>query len=262
MEWKTVRNWLLLLVLAADLILAGNMGWQLLRLRREERTAVLDAVAAAESRGVFFDPEMVLAMPRTAGSYRARRSGTEEGAAAEALIPGAQAQEPGGGVVLYTGGGGQISFRRGGALEMTLLGRSASGARDCLELLREAGMPAQGRVVEEHGTTLLQQEYGGRPVFNCRLNWESTEETLSIRGRWLLAEAAETGESALSRGQLVLAACTLLEEQGDSAVTGLEMGYYLLGEDAQSLVLVPAWRLESGSGVWILSALSGRVLNY
>ena len=146
MEWKTVRNWLLLLVLAADLILAGNMGWQLLRLRREERTAVLDAVAAAESRGVSFDPEMVLAMPRTAGSYRARRSGTEEGAAAEALIPGAQAQEPGGGVVLYTGGGGQISFRRGGALEMTLLGRSASGARDCLELLREAGMPAQGRV--------------------------------------------------------------------------------------------------------------------
>lgn len=49
MEWKTVRNWLLLLVLAADLILAGNMGWQLLRLRREERTAVLDAVAAWSS---------------------------------------------------------------------------------------------------------------------------------------------------------------------------------------------------------------------
>ena len=35
MAWKTVRNWLLLLVLAADLILAGNMGWQLLRLRRQ-----------------------------------------------------------------------------------------------------------------------------------------------------------------------------------------------------------------------------------
>ena len=69
MEWRKIRNWLLLMLLAADLVLAGNLAWQLLRGRQAERQAVLDAVAVAAARGVELDGEEVLRLPAEMTGY-------------------------------------------------------------------------------------------------------------------------------------------------------------------------------------------------
>ena len=63
MEWTKVRTWLILLLLTADLILAGNIGWQVLQMRRSEWTAVEDAVAVAERAGVTLSQEALRALP-------------------------------------------------------------------------------------------------------------------------------------------------------------------------------------------------------
>ena len=86
MEWRKIRNWLLLMLLAADLVLAGNLAWQLLRGRQAERQAVLDAVAVAAARGVELDGEEVLRLPAEMTGYSARRSDALEQAAARFCI--------------------------------------------------------------------------------------------------------------------------------------------------------------------------------
>ena len=62
MEWKKVRNWLILLVLAVDLFLAGNLALQMLQAQQTARQAASDAVAVAQKRGVNVRLEDVLQM--------------------------------------------------------------------------------------------------------------------------------------------------------------------------------------------------------
>lgn len=266
MEWKRVRSWLLLLLLAADLVLAGNIGWQLYQLRRSERQAMQDAVALVQQDGIVLSEELVRRMPESTEAYQIPRNSERELQAAQALLGAEEAQEPGGGVAIYQSEVGQLSFRRGGALELQMqwTEKTLSGER-CRALLEEAGFPMeQAALTQENGTAVLLQQYEGKTVFNCRLQWGVQGETMQVRGRWLMSDArsAETRQQGMNRAQLVLALRTLLEQQGLKQVKGLEPGYILQSEDPQSVLLVPVWAIETENGQRLMSCLDGNELNY
>ena len=63
MEWKRVKNWLIVLLAVADLILAFSVGRQLLQRRNIVRAATENAVAVAQKRGIRLESEAVFAMP-------------------------------------------------------------------------------------------------------------------------------------------------------------------------------------------------------
>ena len=63
MEWKNLRRWLLLMLLAVDLFLAGNLVRQVYNNRQTERQAVLDSVTVAARRGIQLEGEEVLRLP-------------------------------------------------------------------------------------------------------------------------------------------------------------------------------------------------------
>ncbi|MBR5537622.1 MAG: hypothetical protein IKU58_06950, partial [Clostridia bacterium] len=86
MEWKKIRAWLILMVLAVDLFLAGNLLRQGLAVRKNEHDAVRDAVTVAQSRGVAIDLDTVMDLPETMTVWQAQRSEPLESAAAQALL--------------------------------------------------------------------------------------------------------------------------------------------------------------------------------
>ena len=130
MEWKNVRRWLILLLLAADLILAGNLALQALRADQILRRAVMDAVALAEARGLSLEADVVLALPRQMPAYAARRQDALEQQMASTLLGGGVEQSaPGGGVAIYQSETGTVSFRRAVRWRRTRPGRGRNLTR-------------------------------------------------------------------------------------------------------------------------------------
>ena len=85
---------------------------------------------------------------------------------------------------------------------------------------------------------------------------------LQVRGRWMLAEEPAVGSLGMSRAQLVLALCDLLEVWQVTAPETVQAGYYLQGEDAQSLTLEPVWAVETEQGQLIMSCITGEQVNF
>ena len=258
MEWKRVKNWLIVLLAAADLILAFSVGRQLLQRRNIVRAATENAVAVAQKRGIRLESEAVFAMPEKTESYRTERSDTMESGAALKLLGENELIQPGGGVTIYTGEAGEVSFRRGGALEIRLRDRAEA---EPVALLESAGLPVEGvSLMVDGGESVLYQRQDGLPVFNCQLTCRGENGGFAARGRWLLAEELTPEESSIHRAQLVLALCDLLEERGLDRVNGLEAGYYLQSEDARAMLLIPVWAVETSQGRLYLNCLTGEQL--
>jgi len=261
MEWKNVRRWLILLLLAADLILAGNLALQALRAERTLRRAVTDAVALAEVRGLSLEESMVLELPRQMPGYAAgREDALEQQAASTLLGGGVERSAPGGGVAIYQSGTGSVSFRRGGALEADVPWTwQEFDALSCAEALETAGLRTKDALREETGEgILLTQQYDDYTLFNCQLRCVQEDGRLILSGRWLLAAELQEERQSLSRAQMVLELCALSEELLFSQVTEIRAGYVLQSDTPQSLNLIPAWSVETDTGTVIISCLSGK----
>lgn len=265
MEWKNVRKWLLLMLLAVDLFLAGNLVRQIYDNRQAERQSVLDAVAVAARRGIALEGEAMLRLPVEPGTYSASRSDSLEQGAADALLgQGSLPEGPGGGVSIYRGETGQLSFRRGGALELDMpwSGETFDGAA-CARLLSPAGLDMENALVENRdGTVTLTQRHGDTAIVNSCLTCTLEDGTLQVRGRWLLAQELNASGGSLSRAQLVLSLCALLESREAGTPEAVEAGYYLQGEDARSLTLVPVWVIRLGEERLLMSCVTGRELAF
>ena len=265
MEWKKVRNWLILLVLAVDLFLAGNLAMQVLQAQQTARQAAADAVAVAQRRGVNVRLEDVLQMPLEMSRYQAQRSDGMEQAAANVLLGGTTVQElPGGGVSIYRADEGEMSFRRGGALEMTGPWTGMTFDRkECALVLESAGFSMEDAVIrDQNGAVELMQGYEKLPVFNCRVICLQQDGGLQVRGRWMLASEPVSAAGGMSRAQMVLAMCDLMESRQVERLYSVQAGYYLQSEDAQSLTLEPVWSVETDQGQLILSCVTGEQVNF
>lgn len=265
MEWKRVRNWLILLVLAVDLFLAGNLLMQALQAQQTLRQAAADAVAVAGSRGVNIQLETVLQLPLEMAQYQTLRSVELEQAAANVLLGGPASQElPGGGVSIYRTGDGEMSFRRGGALEMTGPWTGMTfDMKECALILESAGFSMEDAILSNQNDAVeMMQGYEDLPVFNSRVICLYQEGCLQIRGRWMLGEDLTTTDVSMSRAQMVLALCDLVEERQVTQLYGVQAGYYLQSENAQSLTLEPVWAVETEKGQLILSCISGEQVNF
>lgn len=262
MEWKKIRSWLIVMVLAVDLFLAGNLLLQGLAARQNERQAVQDAVAVAQSRGVEISLEAVLRLPEEMTLWQAQRSDQLEGAAAQALLGTVQRETPGGGVAIYTGETGQMLFRRGGALELDgPWNGTAFDAAACVEALKNAGFAVEDvQAQQTEDQVQLIQRYEGLPVFNSLLTCQFAENRLLLEGRWMLTNEPVASGTGFSRAQLVLTLCDLLESR-QTALQEVQAGYCLLSEDGQSLTLEPVWAVDTADGRILVSCISGETLN-
>ena len=258
MNWKKVRGWLLLLLICADLFLAGNIARQVIQMRTVEHTALEDAAAVAQKRGIQLDPETVFAMPRRQTAYFAERNSAQERTIAQTLLGSVTAEEPGGGVCIYQTELGQISFRRGGAIEWTL--RKEPEQENLRAFLEETGLPVSGAREQSGEEDLLVQSFRGRPIYNCCLSCTKQNGNLQLRGRWLLGEGQPQKQEIRSRAQMLMALCDVMERLALCRVDALEDGYYLQSEDLDTIRLEPVWAAETEGGTVLVSCLTGEQL--
>ena len=262
MEWKTIRRWLILMVLAVDLFLAGNLLRQGLSVLHNERQAVQDAVTVAQTRGVDIAAEAVLRLPADMTLWQASRSEELENAAALALLGPVQREAPGGGVAIYTADKGQMVFRRGGAVELNGLWDQPFDPASCTAALESAGFAAQEAMQEQSGSDIiLVQMFEDLPVFNSRLTCRREAGNLLLEGRWMLADEPAAQGSGLTRAQMVLALCDLLEAK-QTALQDVQAGYYLFSEDGQSLSLEPVWAAATADGQVLISCITGQPVSF
>ncbi len=263
MEWKNVRKWLLIMLVLVDLFLAGNLIRQVEGSRQSERQALLDAVTVAQRRGVTLDSDALLDLPAQPETHTASRSDALEQTAADALLgQGIVPEGPGGGVTIYRNDRGQLSFRRGGALELELeWSGEIPDQESCSALLSPAGLAGKEKVITpDEAGLVLTQYHDGLPIVNGSLTLRIQEGILQLRGRWLLDQETAASENSLSRAQLVLSLCALLEGGEDPGAIAVSAGYYLQGEDASRLTLVPIWVVETARGQLFLSCVTGEEL--
>lgn len=238
------------------LLLGGNILRQMYGLRRQRVQAVRDACAVVRASGVELDDRMISALEEYPTVYAGARDDAAERAAAEALLGPCEATEPGGGVVQYVGETGRLSFRRGGALELSMAYDGAWSAEALSALLSRAGLEAQGGTLSADGALVfVQTAEDGRAITNARLRCVRSGETLEITGRWLLRPLDESSGSGLPRPELVLALSAL---GGDAAVRvhGVTPGWELRGDSPRGLELRPVWQLETDAGTVILDTVT------
>ncbi len=266
MEWKQVRRWLLLMLLVVDVFLAGNLIRQVEINRQSERQALLDAVTVAQRRGISLDSAALLDLPVELNGYTAARNDGLEQAAADALLgEGCLPESLGGGISIYQNDRGRLSFRRGGAVELDLLWHGAApDAEGCYALLSPAGLAGEETLIrQDQGGLTLTQYHQGVPVVNGELTLRLNDGMLQLRGRWLLVqEQMTTAHRSLSRAQLTLALCGLLEAGETPAWVSVSAGYYLQGEAANALTLTPVWVVETDHGRLFLSCITGEQLTF
>ncbi len=264
MEWKNVRKWLLIMLVVVDVFLAGNLVRQMDANRRAERQALLDAVTVAQRRGITLDAAALLQLPEETESYTAARSEELEQAAADVLLgEGAVPEGPGGGVRIFQKDSGRLSFRRGGALELDLnWAGETPDTQQTYDLLAPAGLAGEDTVIRPaEGGMALTSHFQGLPIVNGELTLQVQEGVLQLRGRCLLgSEPTPTGDACLSRAQMALSLCALLEGEEASGTVTVTAAYYLQGADATALTLVPVWVADGPRGQLILSCITGETM--
>lgn len=260
MEWKRVKTILIAVLLVTCLVLAANI-WDQLRARRVmEEQAVRDACALAARSGLTIDPALVLDLPEYGTVMAAERDAALELSLAEALLGPCTAEEPGGGVVIYTGESGRLSIRRGGALELSRAQEGdAPDAAGWAALLSAAGLKltADDAVREGETVVFVQRAADGGEILNCRLSCTAADGVLTVQGRWLPEGAADTGRRGASRAELVLALAELVRAQPEyGAVEAVTAGYELRAGTARRLELTPVWTVETGGGSLVLDTVT------
>lgn len=252
MEWSKVKSGLIVLLLFVNVILLVNIGSKLSERQKNEQTAIASAVALLHDAGIEATDELFLNLPQKLYQYSFERDTDYEAVIAQALLGDYTVEKVGGGVVVYSGQTGKITFRSGGAFEMELLNRAPADWADAesyyVGLLKESGMIKDGTAVTmlEDRLQFTMQNADGYPVINTNILCIAQNGNAYLSGRWLFTTDFEATGVSSSRSELILALKQLRSEQGDrKQIKEIDVVYVLESTRLGSTSMVPVWRIQS-----------------
>lgn len=269
MEWRSLKNIIILILLLVNaflLVLVGARRGEARRYDQEalERTVeVLEQNGMEVERGRLGDADGLVPLSL-------ERDLAREGQLARALLGGGvEADDWGGGLYRYRGDLGEVSLRAGGGFFAELAedphwqadrpeGHAAS-------LLKKMGVDAQqiGMEARGEGTAVrFRQCWDGVPVFSCEVEFFYEGGLLrTIQGSLLIVGQAvqETGET-LALPTALLRFLDGTAQAGDvcSAVHSMEAGYRAAAQPLSSGIrLTAAWLVSSDTADYYLDAATG-----
>ncbi|GHV32505.1 hypothetical protein FACS18949_03640 [Clostridia bacterium] len=252
MNLGRAKTALIIMLIAANLALAGLLGWRVLsdgRLRAESQRQLASLL---ESRGVYAD-NLPPPDERVPPQILTRSPGAERVGALSVLGADAGSEEPGGGIALYSNAAGSVRFRAGGRFELSLQNPSSVSAASLLRDMGYAGLIASAERPGILGQTVL-----GRPVFNARaeLAFDADNRLLSAEGILCLGDIApESPKLCLSAGATLLRYAAVLNAGEELRVRDMQLGFRLNQLTPELSRLTPEWRvmLEDGTEIYIES---------
>lgn len=269
MEWRKLKNLIILILLTVNGFLLVLVGIRWEESVRYERSALEQTVQVLERGGIQVDVEAVAAADGLAPMTVERDVEREARLAGVLLDEEVQGDNRGGGLYLYRGGLGEVSLRSGGGLSAEFL-RNDHWKTDRPEdhaaaLLKKLGV--EGALTEqgnegEDVVLRFTQSWNGVPVFSCEVEFVYRDGYLTtLRGALLMAAdgTAEAGQ-ALTLPTALMRFSEELGITGDvcSAIRSMEPGYR---GTAQSLSggarLTPVWLVVTDTANYYLDCVTG-----
>lgn len=269
MEWRKVKNLILVILLLVNAFLLVLLAERRNDAAQYDRDALDQALEVLASNGIRADAGGLTPADGLSPFTADRDVEREEELAAALLGEPVRGENRGGGLYLYRGAAGEVSFRPGGELTASLQDaprwHAGDAAGHAAALLDEIGLDGELTSLSPSGTgetVQFRQLWEGAPLFSCSLAFTYREGRLeSISGTVLLTGPA-AGESG---GTLTLPTALLrfldyVKDSGDvcSSILSMEAGYRS-SQSFSSTALTPVWLISSDTADYYLDASTGAI---
>lgn len=267
MQWRKVKNIILLILVALNLALAALVLGPQLSDHYHQSRADREAVRFLEQKGIDLkavelpDPELLPPM-------RVERDRESEQRLAEAVL-GADAREQarGGGVYRYTGQAGVLQFHSDGSFMLQLspgqvpVGEDpAAAALSVLEQMEYTGVC----VAADENSVSVEQQWQGIALFTqqATVSWDETGVIGVEEGRRLYGlPVADESRQTVTLATALIGFYNGLNQMGDvcSRVDAIRPGYVSAASLERRMTLTPVWRVTTDTGAYQLDLVSGEL---
>lgn len=269
MEWPRLKNIIILILLLVNGFLLVLVGARYSESVQYEREALERTLKVLEGQGIQVDADR-LSPAGALAPLTAERDPERELQLAQALLGrDAQADNRGGGLYLYQGGGGKLTVRAGGELSAALAGtpeqRTGDPERHAAALLRDMGIKAEqiGAAREDGWTRVrFRQSWDGVPLFSCEVEFAYREGLLqTVQGALLAAQSGDREEAgALALPTALMRFSEEIAATGDvcSAIQSMEPGWRGTVQPLSGGVrLAPVWLVTTDTAQYYLDCAAG-----
>ena len=270
MEWRKVKNIIILILLMVNGLLLVIVGSRVDQVRRYERSALEQAVRVLEQNGIRVEEQAVTAAEGMTSRTLERSAPAEQKMAAGLLGEEVTARNQGGGMYTYLGERGMVHFRTGGQIDLRpeedarWSGTNPEAlVRSLLGEMNIEGEITEAALEEGTGTVTVCQLWQGVPVFTCRMVFTFRENTLTALTGTVLAPGESSGEKVqlLTLPSALLAFQDAILSGGDicSAVESMSPGYRMTQSFSGTLLLEPVWLISGNTADYYMDAVTGEL---
>ena len=267
MEWRKLKNIVLIILLALNLALVALLGGPRLSAYYRQTQADRAAVEFLEKKGIGV-PEEIVPDTRSAQPQIAQRDqGEEARLAAQLLGEDVEQEARGGEVYRYTSPRGVLQFHSDGSfwaeLEEEAFPLEGGGQAAALGVLEKLGF--SGEVIEQGSRSVtVRQSWSGGALFNQQATvlWSQTGITEITSGRRLYGvPVRDTTRESIDRATALIGFYNGLNQMGDvcSRVDAIVPGYLTVTSLNKEMLLTPVWQVTTDTGAYRLDLVSGEL---
>ena len=262
MQWDKVKNVLIVILLAVNLFLLGNLGIKLWQNRQREAALEANLRSLAGGYGMTLDAGFRLPEDKVLPELSIDRSRADEEAAAAAMLGGEiERTEQEDGTVTFESEAGTVEWRADGRVRGSFaIGEEApadaeAARRLARRLFSDWGLQAEdAQLMADRTTATLRGTVAGLPVFNRALTLRFAQDGgVTLDGLWSFGTPYTTVSGS---GVACSAADALLEfvaKQPEAAsILSMEAGYRMQTDSSRRQQLTPTWKIVTDSGEYLV----------
>ncbi|MCI8538505.1 MAG: hypothetical protein HFF18_07550 [Oscillospiraceae bacterium] len=268
MEWSKIKNIVLLILAALNIILLCIVLYRQQEARRYETELRASTVAVLADKGISVDEDTIPWEDRRA-THTVRRSLEEEAALAEQMLGVCQLADTS--PYTYANAVGSVRFRTNGEFVLQYEGDSPFGLAEqgaeavhAGQVLEKLGLAAE--IIEVRNTegsiveVSARQVWDSGPLFDCVSVLEYRSGQLrQVSGKRLFGTPDSGGQQSLTAASLLMGFMGELVSSGQvcNEITGVETGYTMTATLHDAAVLKPVWYITANTGLFELDAMTG-----
>lgn len=268
MEWSKIKNIVLLILAALNVILLCIVLFRRQEARRYETELRASTVAVLADKGISVDEDTIPWEDRRT-THTVRRSLEDEEMLAEQMLGACQLVDTS--PYTYSNEVGSVRFRTNGEFVLQYEGDSPFGlaepgeeAAHALRVLTELGLEAEITDCQDGEGGIVsvsaRQLWDSGPLFDCVSVLEYRDSQLrQVSGKRLFGTPDSGGAASLSAAALLMDFMGELVSSGQvcNEITGVETGYTMTATLHDAAVLKPVWYITANTGLFELDAMTG-----
>lgn len=262
MQWAKVKNVLIVILLAVNLFLLGNLSVKLWQDRERAEELETSLRTLAGGYGLALDEAFRLPENRVLPALSIDRSRADEEAVAAAILgQEMERTEQEDGTVVFESERGVVEWRADGsvsgrfAIDADPPQDEADAARLARSLFAKWGFAAENETLAGDGMTVtLTGTVAGLPVFNraVSLRFEENGEAV-LSGLWSFGTPYTTvrgGDVSCSAADALLEFAAGQPEA--DVILSMTAGYRMQTDSSRRLQFTPTWKIETNSGGYLV----------